>query len=68
MLFWENKYADEKLTRRRTRSLTDCAKKKQKKQENSLANYNKIRINIVHRYGCWVELKEALRVKTHFEL
>ena len=35
MLFWENKYADEKLTRRRTRSLTDCAKKKKKKQENS---------------------------------
>ena len=51
--------ADEKPALGRTRFLTDSAIKRNKKEV--LANYNKTRISIVHRYDRWTEIKEMLR-------
>ena len=56
---------DEKPARGRTRILTDSDRKK---QDRSLANYNKTRIKIVHQHNRWMELKEAFRVQTHAEV
>jgi hypothetical protein len=52
--------ADEKPALGRMRVLADSARKRNKKEV--LANYNKTRINIVHRYDRWMEIKETLRV------
>ena len=51
--------ADEKPALGRTRVLTDSTVKRNKKEV--LANYNKTRISIVHRYDRWTEIKETLR-------
>ena len=51
--------ADEKPALGRTRVFTDSAIKRNKKEV--LANYNKTRISIVHRYDRWTEIKETLR-------
>ena len=51
--------ADGKPAHGRTRTLTDSARKRN--SEEVSANYNEIRINIVHQHDCWMELKEALR-------
>jgi hypothetical protein len=44
----------------RMRTLTDSARKRNRKEV--LAYYNKTRINIGHQHDCWMELKEGLRV------
>jgi hypothetical protein len=40
----------------------------EKEQERRLANGNKTRNKIGHRYECWMELTEALKVQTHAEV
>ena len=54
------------LSTRRTRILTDSARKRIRKEV--LANYVKTRIIIGHQHDRWMELKEALRVQTHAEM
>ena len=55
--------ADGKPAHGRTRILTDFARKRNRKEV--LVNYNKTKINIGHQHDRWMELKEALRVRTH---
>ena len=43
------------------RILTECVRKRNRKEV--LTNYNKKRINIGHQHDRWMELKEGLRVK-----
>jgi hypothetical protein len=50
----------------RMRTLTDSARKRNRKEV--LAYYDKTRINIGHQHDCWMELKEGLRVQTHAEV
>ena len=58
--------ADGKPTRGRTKSLTDSARKRNRKEV--LVNNNKARINKGHQHGRWMELKDELRVQTHAEV
>ena len=58
--------ADGKQAHRRTRILTDSARKRNGKEV--LANYNKTRINIGHQYYCWMELRKALIVQAHDDM
>jgi hypothetical protein len=58
--------ADGNPARGRTRIVIDSARKRNKKEV--LANYDKTRINIGHRHDRWMELKEALRFRTHADL
>jgi len=55
--------ADGKPARGRTRILTDSVRKRNRKEV--LVNINKTRINIGRQHDRWIELKEALRGKTH---
>jgi len=48
------------------RSLTDSARKSNRKE--ILANFNKTRINIEHQHDHWMELKKELSVQTHAEV
>jgi hypothetical protein len=48
------------------RSLTDSARKRNRKE--ILANFNKTRINIEHQHDRWMELKKELSVQTHAEI
>ena len=58
--------ADGKPTRGRMKSLTDSARKRNRKEV--LVNYNKTRIKKGHQHGRWIELKDELRVQTHAEV
>jgi hypothetical protein len=58
--------ANGKPAYRRTRILTDSARKRNRK--DVLVKYNKTRINIGHQHNRWMELKEMLRVQTHAEV
>ena len=63
---WENISANGKHVHSRLRILTDSARKRNRKEV--LTNYNKTRINIGHQHDRWVELMEALTVRSHAEL
>jgi hypothetical protein len=56
--------ADGKPTRGRTRSLTDSARKRNRREV--LVNYNKARINNGHQHGHWMELVWLNIYLTHY--
>lgn len=55
-----------KSNRGRKPTLTDSTRKRNRKQ--TLANYQKTRINVGHQHDRWIELKTDLRVDTHAEV
>jgi hypothetical protein len=54
-----------KSNRGRKSTLTVSAKKRSRRQ--TLANYQKTRINVGHQYDRWMELKVALHFEAHAE-